>query len=82
MPTETEILTGNHRVTGDLALMPTTVDLGAFRGDAEMTVFNADALDAVDQALDMADQMLDAIDNDTNYQIEQLQRTQQTNRKL
>ena len=82
MPTETEILTGNHRVTGDLALMPTTVDLGAFRGDAEMTVFNADALDAVDQALNMADQMLDAIDNDTNYQIEQLQRTQQTNRKL
>ncbi len=78
----TEILTGNHRVNGELALMPETVDLGAFRGDAEMTIFNTEALDAVDQALDLADQMLDAIDSDTNYQIEQLQRTQQANRKL
>lgn len=82
IPTTTEILTGNHRVSGELAMMPQTVDLGAFRGDAEMTVFNAEALDAVDQALNLADQMLDAIDNDTSYQIEQLQRTQQSNLKL
>ena len=82
IPTTTEILTGNHRVPGELAMMPQTVDLGAFRGDAEMTVFSTEALGAVDQALDLAAQMLDAIDSDTNYQIEQLQRTQKSNLKL
>ncbi|MEM6251286.1 MAG: hypothetical protein AAF821_00045 [Cyanobacteria bacterium P01_D01_bin.156] len=80
--TETEILTGNHRVPGSLASMPTTVDLGAIRGDAELTLYNDDALAAVDQALELADQMLDAIEEDTEFQFQQLQKTQSANAKL
>lgn len=80
--TETEILTGNHRITGQLASMPESIDLGSLRGSSEMTIFNADALASVDQALDMADQMLDAIEDDTNFQLHQLQRTQQANTQL
>jgi len=80
--TETEILTGNHRVTGSLASMPTTVDLGSIRGDAELTLYNDDALAAVDHALQLADQMLDAIEEDTEFQFQQLQKTQSANAKL
>ena len=62
--------------------MPTTVDLGNMRHGADLTVFSGDALAAVDQALDLADQMLDAIEDDTTYQLGQLQKTQQANAKL
>ncbi|MFG6105689.1 hypothetical protein U2F10_25815 [Leptothoe sp. EHU-05/26/07-4] len=80
--TKTEILTGNHRVTGELAPLPTSIDLGKMRHGSDLTVFNSDALAAVDQALDLADQMLEAINDDTDFQLSQLQRTQKANNKL
>lgn len=80
--TSTEILTGNHRVTGELAPLPTSVDLGHLRQGASLTTFNSQALAAVDQALELADQLLEDIEDDTSFQLEQLQKTQQANNKL
>jgi len=80
-PIRPEIHTGNHRVTGQLAPLPCSADLGTLRGDAQLTTFD-DALGAVDQALTFADSLLDAMDSDTAYQIQQLQQTQRANTKL
>ncbi|MGD1855404.1 MAG: hypothetical protein ACFB2W_14265 [Leptolyngbyaceae cyanobacterium] len=82
IPTETEIFTGNHRVTGQLANLPSTIDLGSMRNGTNLTVFNNDALVAVDQALDLADQMLEAIEDDTDFQLSQLNKTQRANNQL
>ena len=49
---------------------------------AELTLYNDDALASVDQALELADQMLDAIEEDTEFQFQQLQKTQSANAKL
>lgn len=81
-PVETEIITGNHRVVGELSLMPNSVDLGQLRQGSELTVFTTDAMAAVDQALTMADELMEAIEDDTAFQMQQLQRTQQANNKL
>ena len=80
-PIRPEIHTGNHRVTGQLAPLPSTADLGTFRGDAELTTFDA-PLAVVDQALDFADALITAIDDDADYQTQQIQQTQRANAKL
>ncbi|MEL6139883.1 MAG: hypothetical protein AAFR42_21070 [Cyanobacteria bacterium J06628_6] len=80
-PGTPEIHTGNHRVTGQLAPLPSAADLGTFRGDAELTTFD-DPLAVVDQALDFADALITAIDDDADYQTQQIQQTQRANAKL
>lgn len=80
-PVTPEIHTGNHRVTGQLASLPSAADLGTFRGDAELTTFDA-PLAVVDQALDFADALITAIDDDVAYQTQQIQQTQRANAQL
>ncbi|NEZ66263.1 hypothetical protein D0962_26460 [Leptolyngbyaceae cyanobacterium CCMR0082] len=80
-PTEPDVQTGNHRVTGQLAVVPNAADLGVFRGDVELTTFD-NPLEAVNQALSFADGLLGAMDKDTAYQMTQIQQTQQANATL
>ncbi len=76
------INTGNHRIPGQLATVKSHVDLGYLREGSEMTTFTTQDLDKVDAAIELIGGVLDKVDQDVNYQIEHLQKTQQASNNL
>ena len=79
---EITINAGNHRIPGQLATVKSHIDLGHLREGSEMTTFTTQDLDKVDAAIELIGGVLDKVDQDVNYQIENLQKTQKASNNL